>query len=187
MALGIQIVNHDPIVERFLGTIAEKVGSDLPAYRNHIYRVLTYASHFLGPDARGYEHIAFALVFHDVGMWTDNNLAYLEPSQSIAEDVRARDMAHLDAALVRNIIHWHHKLTRYRGPDEKIVEAARKADWIDATQGWCRKGIRRSAIAKVESTFPKNGFHNALLRLDKEHGDSRLAGGSKVMRGIVKW
>ncbi len=50
VALGIQIVNHDPIVERFLGTIAEKVGSDLPAYRNHIYRVLTYASHFLGPD-----------------------------------------------------------------------------------------------------------------------------------------
>ncbi len=29
----------------------------------------------------------------------------------------------------------------------------RKADWIDATKGWCRKGIRRSAIAMVESTW----------------------------------
>jgi hypothetical protein len=45
----------------------------------------------------------------------------------------------------------------------------------------------RSAIAKVESTFPNCGFHNTLLRLAKEYGGSTLVGGFKVMWGIVKW
>ncbi len=187
MASGIQIVNHDPIVERFLETIAEKVGGDLPAYRNHIYRVLTYASHFLGPDPRGYEHIAFALVFHDVGMWTDHNLAYLEPSQSIAEEARARDMAHLDAALVRNIIHWHHKMTRYSGPDEKIVEAARKADWIDASLGIISNGVSKSEIRRVNSDVPVLGFPNVLMRLASDlHGGNRAGGLMRVLGRVYK-
>jgi hypothetical protein len=45
----------------------------------------------------------------------------------------------------------------------------------------------KSAIAKVESTFPNCGFHKTLLRLAKEYGGSTLVGGFKVMRGIVKW
>jgi hypothetical protein len=76
---------------------------------------------------------------------------------------------------------------RYRGPHEQVIEACRKADWIDASMGMVRKGMSRTAVAQVEAAFPNEGFHAALLRLAKDYGGSTLAGGWKVARGIVKW
>jgi hypothetical protein len=75
----------------------------------------------------------------------------------------------------------------YKGEHAEVIEACRKADWIDATQGWCGKGITRLAISQVESTFPNCGFHKSLMRLAKDYGGSTLIGGLKVVRGIVKW
>ncbi|ELP29906.1 hypothetical protein RBSWK_06168 [Rhodopirellula baltica SWK14] len=89
--------------------------------------------------------------------------------------------------MLRGAIHWHHKVFRYKGPNQDIIEACRKADWIDATKGWIRKGMNKSAIAKVESAFPNCGFHKTLLRLAKDYGGSTLVGGFRVTRGIVKW
>ncbi len=184
----IAIVDHDETVERFLGAVAEAVGADLPAYRNHIYRVLTYALHFLGDDRRGREHIAFALVFHDVGMWTGKELAYLEPSEAVAEWVRQREMAHLEAGMIRNIIHWHHKMTRFSGPDAAIVNAARKADWIDASQGIVRHGVSRDQIARVNGAIPALGFPHILMRLAADlNGGHRLGGLWRVVTRVYKF
>ena len=76
----------------------------------------------------------------------------------------------LDPAVLRGAIHWHHKVLPYRGPHERIIEACRKADWIDASKGLVRKGVSRAAIKDVGAAFPNRGFH---------------AGGWKVKRGIV--
>jgi hypothetical protein len=111
----------------------------------------------------------------------------LEPSEAVALQDNEKYGWGLDPDALRGAIHWHHKVFEYKGMHAGVIEACRKADWIDATQGWCRKGIARSAIAKVESTFPNCGFHKALLRLAKEYGGSTLVGGIRVMRGIVKW
>ena len=89
--------------------------------------------------------------------------------------------------LLRGIIHWHHKVFPYRGPHARIIEACRRADWIDASMGWLRKGIPRRAIREVEAAFPNHGFHAALLRLTKDLGGSTVGGGMRVVRGIVKW
>jgi hypothetical protein len=75
----------------------------------------------------------------------------------------------------------------YRGLNQELIEACRKADWIDATQGWIRKGISRREIARVEAAFPNCGFHQSLMRLAKDYSGSTLLGGLKVFRGIVKW
>jgi hypothetical protein len=183
----IQPITHDPTVERFLPLIAEAVGPDLPSYRNHIYRVLSYAQHFLGDDPRGREHIAFALVFHDVGMWTEHELAYLEPSEALAERVRLEQAPHLDGRLVANIIHWHHKLGPFRGDDAHIVNAARQADWIDASLGWVRSGVSKREIALVEKAIPVLGFPDVLMRLAKELGHgNRFAGLWRVLTHVYK-
>ena len=183
----IQPIHNDKTVELFLPHIADAVGSDLPAYRNHIYRVLSYAQHFLGDDPRGREHIAFGLVFHDVGMWTDHELAYLEPSEAVAERVRREHAPHLDGRLVANIIHWHHKLRPFSGVDAHVVNAARKADWIDASQGWVRSGVSKDDIAKIEKAIPVLGFPDILMRLAKDlrHGN-RLAGLWRVISHVYK-
>ena len=67
------------------------------------------------------------------------------------------------------------------------VRACRKADWVDFTLGFMRKGIEKTAIAEVRNAFPEEGFHKTLLRMTKEYGGSTLAGSIKVTRGIVKW
>jgi len=183
----IAIVDHDETVERFIGLVARDVGTDLPAYRNHIYRVLTYALHFREDDPRGREHIAFALVFHDVGMWTNKDLAYLEPSEVAAERVRPRDMPHLNADLIHDIIHWHHKLTRFSGPDAAIVNAARKADWIDASLGIVRHGVSKEQIARVTSAIPVLGFPDILMRLASDlNGGHKLGGLWRVLTQVYK-
>ena len=114
-------------------------------------------------------------------------MAYLEPSEAIVVADNDKHGWGLDPDLLRGIIHWHHKIFRYRGPHERIIEACRKADWIDASMGWIRKGMSRSNVAAVEAAFPNEGFHKSLLRLAKDYGGSTLVGGIRVTRGIVKW
>ena len=184
---GILIEKKLPRVDELLDRYRSLIGDDYEGYRNHVYRTTTYAMHFLRNSKSHQPLVETAFVYHDIGLWTDRELAYLEPS----EDVALRDNEELGLGLdpegLRLAIHWHHKVFRYRGPYEEVVEACRKADWIDATQGWSRKGISRKAIRAVEAAFPNCGFHRTLLRLTKEYGGSMVVGGWKVTRGIVKW
>lgn len=143
--------------------------------------------HFLGGEVELEQMVETAFVYHDIGLWTDRELAYLEPSERVAlADNESRGWG-LDPATLRGIIHWHHKVFRYRGPNERVIEACRKADWIDATKGTLRKGMSRGNVKSVEDAFPNLGFHDSLLRLARDYGGSTLAGGLRVVRGIVKW
>ncbi|MFO0013545.1 MAG: phosphohydrolase [Planctomycetota bacterium] len=184
---NIVIKTDRPRVERLLAPYRSRIGNDYDGYRNHVYRTITYAMYFLG-DAPQYEPLVeTAFVYHDIGLWTDHVLAYLEPSEAIAIEDNAKYGFGLDPEALRGAIHWHHKIFRYKGPHSDVIEACRKADWIDASQGWIRKGMSRVAIKCVESAFPNCGFHTSLLRLAKEYGGSTVMGGMKVARGIVKW
>jgi hypothetical protein len=69
----------------------------------------------------------------------------------------------------------------------EIIEACRKADWIDASKGLLRKGMSRAQIQRVEAAFPNLGFHETLMRLAKDYGGSTVVGGIKVTLGIVRW
>ncbi len=174
-----------PRVEQLLAPYRESIGKDYDGYRNHVYRTITYALHFL--NGQHQQLVETALVYHDLGLWTDRDLAYLEPSEAIAIRDNEQHGWGLDPNALRGAIHWHHKIWRYRGPHEDVIEACRKADWIDATLGWFRKGMSRRNITLVEKAFPNCGFHASLLRLAKEYGGSTIVGGIKVTREILKW
>ncbi len=183
--MTIAIIDHDEIVERELAPLREAIGADFEGYRNHVYRVLTYALHFLGGDAKWRETVAFALAYHDVGLWTDKALAYLEPSEALAEQARQASAPHLDACLVCNLIHWHHKVTAFQGPDAEVVNAVRKADWVDASGGRVRKGLSRRDILEVMSAIPPHGFYETLMRLPGELNGGRTLGGLTQMLAHV--
>ena len=176
-----------PRVEALFAPYKQVIGQDLPGYRNHVYRTVTYAMHFLNNSIADEQLIETAFVYHDIGLWTDYELAYLEPSKALAVADNEKHGWGLDPDVLRGVIHWHHKIFPYKGPNQNVIEACRKADWIDATKGKLRKGISRPAISTVEAAFPNLGFHDTLLRLAKDYGESTLAGGFKVMRGIMKW
>lgn len=184
---GILIQSNRPRVEELFGPYRNLIGDDFDGYRNHVYRTITYAMHFLNNDPSCEALVETAFVYHDIGLWTDHELAYLEPSEAVALRDNETHEWGLNPDALRNAIHWHHKIFRYEGPHREVVEACRKADWIDATQGWCRKGMSRASIREVEATFPNCGFHKTLIRLAKDYGGSTVVGGWKVTRGIVKW
>lgn len=185
--LRIDIKPARPRVEELLARYERAIGRDFPGYRNHVYRTITYAMHFLDGAVEHERLVETAFVYHDIGLWTDHELAYLEPSQAVARSDNERFGWGLDPDALSGAIHWHHKVFRYRGPHERVIEACRKADWIDASKGMLRKGVSRAAIREVEAAFPNHGFHATLLRLAKDYGGSTLVGGWRVTRGIVKW
>lgn len=176
-----------PRVEQLLEVYRDSIGDDFGGYRNHVYRAITYAMHFLDYAEEHEPIVETIFVYHDIGLWTDRVLAYLEPSEELAvRDNRANGWG-LDPEVLRAGIHWHHKIFSYKGPHAEIVDSCRKADWIDASKGWIRKGISRRAIQEAEAVFPNLGFHASLARLAKDYSGSLIVGGYRVTRGIVKW
>ena len=185
--ITIEISTERSRIEELFAPYREAIGDDYDGYRNHVYRTVTYAMHFLDQDPAAEQAVETAMVYHDIGLWTDRKLAYLEPSETVALADNEKHGWNLEPELLRGIIHWHHKVFRYRGPHERIIEACRKADWIDASMGWMRKGMSRANVAAVQKAFPNCGFHKTLMRLTKDYGGSTLVGGIRVTRGIVKW
>jgi hypothetical protein len=173
-----------PHVEELFKPYQEMIGKDFPGYRNHVYRAITYAMHFLDHSTEYEQLVETIFVYHDIGLWSDHQLAYLEPSEALALADNEKYGWGLDSEVLHGAIHWHHKIFPYTGPHQTVIEACRKADWIDATKG---NIISKAAIAKVEATFPNLGFHDTLLRLAKDYGGSTLIGVYQVIRGIVKW
>lgn len=176
-----------PRVEDLLEPYKVSIGNDYLGYRNHVYRAITYAMYLLDNNPVFEQLVETAFVYHDIGLWTDKELAYLEPSESTALRDNEKYGWGLDPEALMGAIHWHHKIFPYKGSHQDVIEACRKADWIDASKGMLRKGINRNIIKEVESAFPNHGFHDTLLRLAKDYGGSTLAGGIRVARGIVKW
>lgn len=181
------IKTERPRVESLFSPYIPLIGGDYPGYRNHVYRTITYAMYLLDNDPKYEKLVETAFVYHDIGLWTDHELAYLEPSEAVALRDNEKHKWGLDAEALKGAIHWHHKIFPYQGPHRQVIEACRKADWIDASKGMLRKGIDRKVIKEVEAAFPNLGFHNTLLRLAKDYGGSTVVGGIKVTRGIVKW
>ena len=48
---------------------------------------------------------------------------------------------------------------------EKIIDAFRRADWIDVTRGLRRFGVPRPLVARLFATWPSAGFHRRLVTL----------------------
>lgn len=66
--------------------------------------------------------------------------------------VPRRGRALAETAFVYHGIRGHHKITPFRGPHRDVVEACRKADWIDANKGLIRNGL---AAAQIRADLPE--------------------------------
>jgi len=136
---------------------------DFLAYQNHVYRIVNLCVAFVG---RGeLEKIAVAAVFHDLGIWTNSTFDYIGPSVALAHDyliARARQDWATD---IEGMIANHHKITPSTAGPDSLVEAFRRADWIDVTRGLRRFGIPRPFLARLFATWPDAGFHGRLLTL----------------------
>jgi cobalamin biosynthesis protein CobD/CbiB len=49
---------------------ADRIGPDLPAYRNHIYRIVNLMDAMAPVAPDEYPAVGTAAAFHDIGLWT---------------------------------------------------------------------------------------------------------------------
>lgn len=178
----IKVISNSKFVEDHLLEYKDLIGNDYDGYRNHIYRVLTYTMHFLNGEEKHLRTIAAALVYHDLGLWTDGTLSYIEPSCHQAKK-HLTEFNDVDQQLIHDIIDSHHKFTAFTGPGEKVVNAVRKADWMDASYGVLSKGMPRKHIRAVMDAIPEAGFHQTLMDFGPRlHGMNVY----KIVTGLAK-
>jgi hypothetical protein len=138
-------------------------GDDFDKYKNHVYRVFLNCR-LLDPDQTNEEKYAIAAVFHDIGIWTDHTIDYLDPSVKrvvvfLTESGRQHWIDEISA-----MIYWHHKISRYKGEFEKTTEIFRRADWIDVSLGLLTFGADKNEIGKNRRALPNPGFHVFLIK-----------------------
>ncbi len=67
----------------------DALGADLPVYRNHVYRGLTYHQALRGAPVPDWAALAWAV--HDLGIRTARTFDYLEPSAGLASTLAVAD------------------------------------------------------------------------------------------------
>lgn len=170
------IVRTFPLVDEILESHRHRGRGDdagWDGYKAHVYRVINLARAFAPDGEHRDDKLAIAVAFHDLAAF--DTLDYLVPS------IEAQDRWLEETGLeewsdeLALIIAEHHRLTRYRPnrPHAPLVEAVRRADLIDASQGLIRFGLPAAHVKEVRATFDAGPFFRrvipaALLRAIRE-------------------
>ena len=180
-----QVVDAHPVLDAILEEHRDALGEHRVGYRNHCLTVynLVRAS---GPlDGDEDTAIAIACAFHDLALWTDDRMDYLEPS---IDRARAWARVHGHEALVPlvdELILEHHKVTTASLSDRHpLVRRFRDADWSAFTFGWIPLDRFRPHRRAIASAFPDAGFHAFLTRRALRHLRS---GGLRDPLPMFRW
>ena len=140
-----------------------ELGENFIPYRNHAYRVYNFALTQLDANQE-LEKLSIASAFHDLGIWTNKTLDYLEPSAQLAREYCTKqNISFSDANEIEMMIRNHHKLSEVES--SVLAEIFREADLIDLTFGFVPKGRKKEEIKLIKNLFPNKGFHLFLLKL----------------------
>jgi hypothetical protein len=159
----VELLTRIATIDDVLDDHATDLGDDAIAYRNHVYRIVNLCVAIAG--RREVEKIAVAAVFHDLGIWANGTFDYIAPSIVLVHAYLVARAREDWAAEIEEMIANHHKITASRAGPDSVVEAFRRADWIDVTRGWRRFGMPPPFVARLFTTWPSAGFHWRLVTL----------------------
>lgn len=151
-----EIVTEAPLIDEILDPHRKALGLAYLGYRNHCFRMLNIGRYLVPDEPHRDDRFAIMAAFHDLPFFLDGNLDYLDRASGWAGDYLAASGRAEWEPEIRLMIHNHHKVRPYTGPSGAMVEAMRKADWIDVTFTKVRFGISRRFIAELRATFPLN-------------------------------
>ena len=186
-------MRHDPFVVRTehpsLDAILEEhraeIDTEYTGYRNHCLSVYNLVRVAVELDERQDEAVAIAAAHHDIALWTDDRIDYLDPSRDHALAWLEREGRAELSGVVSEMIMYHHKITTGAfARMDPLALAFRNADWSAFTYGlipFDRFTAPRKAIAKA---FPDAGFHAFLTRRTLRHLRS---GGIANPLPMMKW
>ncbi|MEA2143263.1 MAG: hypothetical protein QOI64_1693 [Solirubrobacteraceae bacterium] len=161
-----ELVREHPLVEQILADHKDRARGDEVAwagYTGHVYRVLNFARALAPDTADRDDKLAIAGAFHDLEAFS--SLDYLGPSIR-TQDAWLRETGRSawgdELAL---IVAEHHRITPYRGAHAPLVEAFRRADLVDVSQGLVRGGLPRAYVREVRSAFDVGNFFTKVVPL----------------------
>jgi hypothetical protein len=114
-----------------------------------------------GPDRD--DKLAIAAAFHDLAAF--DTLDYLVPSIE-AQDAWLQETGRENwSDELALIVAEHHRLSRYgpTRPHAPLVEAFRRADLVDVSQGVIRFGIPNSYVKEVRAAFDASVFFKRVI------------------------
>ena len=131
--------------------------------KNHVYRVFLNCL-IIDSKKNNEDKYAIATVFHDIGIWTNHTIDYLDPSIEQAKIYLTETGKQNWIEEISLMIYWHHKVSNYRGQHRETVGNFRKADWIDVSLGLLTFGFDKQKIKGNRRELPNRGFHIFLLK-----------------------
>ena len=161
------IIKKNMIVDEVLEAWQSALGDDFIAYKNHCYRVFNFYAALIAKTPMNMDKGAIAIAFHDLGIWSHQTFDYLAPSEQLAREYLLKDRNTAWTDEVVAMINNHHKIRAYHS--SPLVEAMRKADWLDVSLGFVHFGLDKSLIQFVKEAFPNNGFHQLLAKNSAKH------------------
>jgi len=132
-------------------------------YKAHVYRVANFARALTPHRPDRDEKLAIAAAFHDLAAF--DTVDYLVPSIAAQDawlQATGRENWSDELAL---IVAEHHRLSRYgpTRPHAALVEAFRRADLVDVSQGLIRFGIPASYVNEVRAAFDAGVFFKRVI------------------------
>ena len=189
------VFKHYPQLDDELLPLADSVAGEFTAYRNHCLRVLTFTNYFLSESTRkkipnALDLAAVALAYHDIALWTDHELDYLEPSKVRMDKALGDTYTPQEIKIMEEIILEHHKYTDFTGlsdAENDLINAVRKGDWTDASFGVVRFGMPAALLEAAYDQVPELGFHQILTNVLVRLSNGNLIKGTLELLKIFKW
>jgi len=153
----------DTILEEYRDLMKE----DFVAYRNHCQRVYGFLLYLLPEpfDPSVLQKCAIAVAFHDIGIWTDNTVDYIDPSRKVAKDyLTYKGLSHWIEE-VDLMIERHHQVLQGNLPENSLTNIFRKADLVDFSLGYVTQGLPLYIVRSMLAAYANEGFHVRLLQL----------------------
>lgn len=161
-----EILRTLPLAEEILESHRHRANGDdagFDAYKAHVYRVVNFARAFTedGPDRD--DKLAIAAAFHDIAAF--DTLDYLVPSIEAQDAWLQRTGREAWSDELALVVAEHHRLSGYARPrpHAELVEAVRRADLVDVSQGLIRFGLPSSYVKDVRAAFDASVFFKRVI------------------------
>lgn len=172
-----EVVRSLPLADEILESHRHRAGGDdagWDAYKAHVYRVVNFARALTPDGPYRDDKLAIAAAFHDLGAF--DTLDYLVPSIEVQDAWLQQTGREAWSAELALIIAEHHRLVGY-GPSRPyaaLVEAVRRADLVDVSQGLVRFGLPGSYVKEVRASFDASVFFRRVIPLSVVRSVRRL-------------
>eukprot|EP00282_Hemiselmis_andersenii_P008435 CAMPEP_0114135948 /NCGR_PEP_ID=MMETSP0043_2-20121206/14954_1 /TAXON_ID=464988 /ORGANISM="Hemiselmis andersenii, Strain CCMP644" /LENGTH=218 /DNA_ID=CAMNT_0001229671 /DNA_START=51 /DNA_END=707 /DNA_ORIENTATION=+ len=169
---GAKIITSHPILDAILEEHKAVIGKQYHGYRNHCLTVMNLANHRMGGSLTEEQDdvLAVAAAFHDIALWTDNRIDYLDPSIARMEEYAKRTGRDKHIKLMRDMIYYHHKIfTGAFASMDPLIGAFQAADSSAFTFGLVPFDMSTPYRAAVGKALPNKGFHNFLVGRGARH------------------